>query len=84
MTGAILHAEYLKKADTKTLAAIFAKIAAKYGVPVVAVLSDHQKSIVNAVAQCFPGARHQFCHFHFLHNLRPPAGANGLTPAGNA
>lgn len=72
LSGEQVHAEYLKKADTNTLGEIFLKIQQKYRVLIVAVISDHQKSIVNAVKKFLPDARHQYCHFHFLENLADP------------
>ena len=72
LSGEHVHAEYLKKADTNTLGKILLKIQEKYQVLIVGVISDHQKSIVNAVKKFLPGARHQYCHFHFLENLADP------------
>lgn len=72
LTDEQVHAEYLKKADFYTLGTILQKIERKYGVPILAVISDHQKSIVKAVKHYFPHVHHQFCHFHFLQNLSRP------------
>jgi len=67
-----LHAEYLTCADEVSLGAIFTGIEERFGVQIKAVLSDHQQSIVNAVAHYLPTAAHQYCHFHFLGNLSEP------------
>ena len=34
------------------------------------VISDGHKGIMNAVEESFPGSLWQYCHFHFLKNLR--------------
>jgi len=68
----VLHAVLLTCADADTLGGIFRIIEQKYGVPIIAVLSDHQKSIVKAVKEYLPNAVHQACHFHFLSNLHDP------------
>ncbi|MHA1230917.1 MAG: hypothetical protein ACTSRP_23740 [Candidatus Helarchaeota archaeon] len=69
LTDRILHMEYLVTADSKTLGKIIRKIQNKYGVPIKAVISDHQLSIIKAVKEALPGIPHQYCHFHFLKNL---------------
>ena len=71
----VLHAVLLTCADADTLGKIFKVIEIKYGVPIIAVLSDHQGSIVKAVKKYLPGAVHQACHFHFLSNLHEPLDA---------
>jgi len=68
----VIHAVLLTCADADTLGNIFKTIEQKYGVPIVAVLSDHQGSIVKAVKEHLPNAVHQACHFHFLSNLHDP------------
>lgn len=68
----VLHTMLLTSADADTLGKIFKVIKAKYGVPIIAVISDHQRSIVKAVKAYLPGAVHQACHFHFLSNLSDP------------
>lgn len=69
ITNRILHLEYLKSATWEVLRDIFRKIEAKYGVPIEAVVSDHQASIIKAVKEFSPIIPHQFCHYHFLKNL---------------
>lgn len=41
-------------------------------IPVIAVISDHQRSIVLGVQKALPGVKHQFCHFHVLRNALLP------------
>lgn len=43
------------------------------GVPILGVISDHQKSIVLAVEQHLPGVPHQVCQFHYLQQIALPA-----------
>jgi len=69
ITNRILHLEYLKTAKWEVLEAIFEKIETKYGVPIEAVVSDHQRSIIKAVKEFSPDIPHQFCHYHFIKNL---------------
>ncbi|WMT50443.1 MAG: IS256 family transposase [Ferroplasma sp.] len=38
------------------------------------VISDGHKGIMNAVKESFPGSLWQYCHFHFLKNLRKTMG----------
>ena len=40
--------------------------------PVLAVLSDKQRGMPEAVAAVLPDARHHFCHSHYLKNLAEP------------
>ena len=69
ITDRILHMEYLMTSNSKILSEILLKIQDKYGVPIKAVVSDHQSSIIKAVKEALPGVPHQYCHFHFLKNL---------------
>lgn len=71
-TGAVLNALILPAADSPALERIFLGIEESSGYPIKAVVSDHQRSIAKAVEEALPGARHQFCHFHFLRNLALP------------
>ena len=40
--------------------------------PIVAVVSDGQVSIRNAVAQILPGVPHQLCHYHYYKEALKP------------
>nr|MDO8118641.1 transposase [Candidatus Sigynarchaeota archaeon] len=75
ISNVVLHVEYLTCADTAEIGRMLKTIEQKYGVPIKAVLSDHQSSIVNAVAEYLPEAKHQYCHFHFLKNIATPLAA---------
>jgi hypothetical protein len=65
----VLHIAYLDAADTSTLKRVLTQIRVKYGVKIKGVVSDHQSSIVKAIKEALPKAKHQACHFHFLKNL---------------
>jgi hypothetical protein len=69
ITNRIIHMEYLKSASWDVLAEVFQLIKKKYDVPIEAVVSDHQHSILKAVKEALPGVPHQLCHYHFLKNL---------------
>jgi hypothetical protein len=75
LTHKLLLARILPSASAAVLGEIFGEIQEKFGVPIVAVLSDRQDSIVLAVEQYLPGVPHAFCHFHFLRNMAKPAAA---------
>lgn len=70
ITNRIVHMAYLKFAGWEVLAEIFRKIEQKYSVPIQAILSDHQQSIIKAVKEVLPQVPHQFCHYHFVKNLQ--------------
>jgi hypothetical protein len=42
---------------------------AALGLPVLATLSDGEKTVIAALKTCWPGAPHQRCQVHFLNNL---------------
>ncbi|MFX0100705.1 MAG: hypothetical protein ACFFCS_14110 [Candidatus Hodarchaeota archaeon] len=75
VSGRILLTRYLEKASTPVLRAIFDEIEKKFGTRIVAVISDKQRSIVNAVKEFNPSVRHAFCQYHFLHHTREPIAA---------
>jgi len=41
-------------------------------VPIVAVVSDGQRSIRKAVETALPETMHGLCHFHYLHEAAKP------------
>lgn len=75
LTGRILLTRYLEIASADVLAEIFKEIEKVYGVPIKAVISDKQRSIVNAVKEFNPKIPHVFCQYHFLHHVREPIAA---------
>lgn len=42
------------------------------GIPILAVVTDKQHSLVLAVDKALPGTPHQLCQFHFCRNLAQP------------
>jgi hypothetical protein len=67
LTGRVLHVARLCSSAKGDLTPLLETVKA-LGLPVLAVVSDHQHSIKLAVAEVFPGVRHQLCHFHVLRN----------------
>jgi hypothetical protein len=51
------------------LCSIFREIETLYNVPIVAILSDKQRSIVNSVKQFKPDIPHAYCQYHFLNHI---------------
>lgn len=70
-TGLTLHAAWLPVVDEPTLRRFLAPVAA-LGYPVLAVLSDKQKSVPEAVQATWLGVRHQYCQAHYLGNVTEP------------
>ena len=72
LTGHVLFAVNLDSAPASKLQAIFKEIEEKYGVAIVAVVSDKQKNIVNAVKNFNPEIPHVYCQFHYLNHVAEP------------
>ena len=72
LTGNVLLARNLESAPAHTLCAIFREIETLYNVPIVAILSDKQKNIVNSVKQFKPDIPHAYCQYHFLNHITEP------------
>ncbi|MHA1281785.1 MAG: hypothetical protein ACTSQP_04695 [Promethearchaeota archaeon] len=68
LTGHVLLARNLESAPASKLQAIFKEIEDLYGVPIVAVISDKQRNIVNAVKNFNPNLtfRTHFVNIIFL------------------
>lgn len=75
ITGNILLARNLDTAPAHVLSELFKEIEQLYGVPIVSIISDKQRSIVNAVKQFNPNIPHAFCHYHFLNHVLEPISA---------
>lgn len=69
LTGNVLFATNLESAPAGVLSKLFQRIEKLYGVPIIAVISDKQKSILNAVKQFNPELPHGYCHYHFLNHV---------------
>ncbi|MHA1334128.1 MAG: hypothetical protein ACTSPW_00085 [Promethearchaeota archaeon] len=72
LTGHVLLVKNLESAPASKLEAIFREIEELYGVPIVAVISDKQRNIVNAVKNFNPDIPHAFCQYHFLNHIVKP------------
>ena len=72
LTGHVLFAVNLDSAPAAKLRAIFEEIEEKFGVAIVAVVSDKQKNIVNAVKSFNPEIPHVYCQFHYLNHVAEP------------
>jgi len=70
-TGLILHAAWLPVVDETTLQRFLAPVAA-LGYPVLAVLSDKEQGLPEAVQATWLGVRHQYCQVHYLGNVADP------------
>jgi len=75
LTGNVLLAKNLDTAPASVLEKLFEEIESLYGVFIVAVISDKQKNIVNAVKQFNPEIPHAYCHYHFLNHIVKPIAA---------
>lgn len=67
-SGIVLLARTLKYNSTDQLELLLEEIKLME-LDIIGVVSDKQKSIVNAVNNIFPDLPHQFCQFHFLQNI---------------
>jgi hypothetical protein len=72
LSGTILCARSLLSSASAELRALIEDAAAALPVPVVAVISDGQNSLHNAVAQALPDVPHQLCQFHYLREAARP------------
>ena len=72
LTGNVLLARNLESAPASVLRAIFQEIEEIYGVPIIAIISDKQKNIVNSVKQFKPDIPHAYCQYHFLKHIVEP------------
>jgi hypothetical protein len=71
LTGLTLRSGWLSRFDQATFEA-FLEPLSELAWPILAVLSDKQKGLPEAVTAVLPEARHHFCHSHYLKNLAEP------------
>jgi hypothetical protein len=71
LTGLTLRSGWLSRFDQATFEAFFQPLS-QLPWSILAVLSDKQKGLLPAVSTVLPGARHHFCHAHYLKNLAQP------------
>jgi len=66
-TGVVLYANTAGKDDVQHFQPLLEKVVEMYGIP-IAVISDMQPAIIEAVRNVMPGTPHQFCQYHFIKN----------------
>jgi len=71
LTGKVLYGATVLSASAERIAGMIEEVK-KLGLPIIAVISDHQSSIRLGVKKALPGVPHQFCHFHYLKNAFKP------------
>jgi len=72
LTGHVLLARNLDSAHASRLVDHFKEIETLFSVPIVAVISDKQRNIVNAVKRFKPEIPHVYCQYHFLNHVIEP------------
>lgn len=72
LSGMILCARSLLSSSRAELQSLIEGVVRALPVPVVAVLSDGQRSLRDAVAAALPDVPHQLCQFHYLREAARP------------
>lgn len=75
ISGEILLAKTLLSSTAAELGQLLSEVKARFErleLPIVAVVSDGQRSIRNAVEQALPEAVHGLCHYHYLQQAAQP------------
>lgn len=72
LTGAVLLARCLLSSTRADLAGLLGEVKAALRVPVAGIVSDGQRSLVQAIADAFPDVPHQRCQFHYLREAARP------------
>ena len=75
LSGEVLYSERRPARSVSDLVGMLKKVqdlAARLGIPIVAVVSDKERSLVPAIGAVFPKVPHQFCQTHYLSNLARP------------
>jgi Transposase, Mutator family len=72
LSGEVLLAHSLLSATHTDLAALLHRVKQALCVPIVAVVSDGQPSIRQAVQHAWPKVPHQLCHCHYLREAAKP------------
>jgi hypothetical protein len=79
LSGEVLYAERRLargKEDLVPMLRRTAALAAEIDVPIIAIVSDKERSLVPAIAEAFPGRPHQYCQTHYLKNVAEPLQAD--------
>lgn len=72
LSGEVLCARSLLSSASAELQSLLSAVVSALPVPVVAVVSDGQHSIRQAVAAALPKIPHQLCQFHYLREAAKP------------
>ena len=72
LSGEVLLARSLLSSTEKDVAGLITEVKRNLPVPIVAAISDGQRSIRKAVASALPRVAHQLCHFHYLREAARP------------
>lgn len=65
LTGRLLCAENVTSSETEVIKALLRPVV-ELGVPVLAAISDAQRSLSGAIKALWPKVPHQLCQFHYL------------------
>ena len=71
LTGTLLAAGWLPRVDDGTIANFMVPVKA-LNLPVLATVSDKQRSLINALEEVWSGLPHQYCQAHYLSNAMSP------------
>ena len=71
LTGTLLAAGWIPRVDEGTIAEFLAPVEA-LNLPVLATVSDKQRSLINALEKVWPNIPHQYCQAHYLSNAMTP------------
>lgn len=69
----VLAARSLLSSRHQELTEVLREAIEGVSAPVVGVVSDGQRSLVQAIAEVFPGVPHQLCQYHYLKQAAGPA-----------
>jgi hypothetical protein len=72
LSGEVLLAHSVLSATQNDLADLLQQVKHALSVPIVAVVSDGQHAIRQAVQRALPETPHQLCHFHYLREAAKP------------
>jgi hypothetical protein len=72
LSGEVLCARALLSSTADDLSKLLAEVQQGLPVEIVAVISDGQRSLRNAIAQTFPDVPHGLCQFHYLREAARP------------
>ncbi|MEA3341001.1 MAG: hypothetical protein U9R15_13645 [Chloroflexota bacterium] len=71
LTGTLLAAGWIPRVDKDTIATFLAPVEA-LNLPVLATVSDKQRSLINALEKIWSDVPHQYCQAHYLSNAVTP------------